>query len=410
MAKRKKVMGTADVPANTDAGGTQAVKKKSKEPGIRVVGGNIDIMFFLIVIVLLVYGLVMMFSASYMEGLLSKQKDGFMFVRTQAQAAIMGVLAMMAVSMFDYHILYNTNFIIFVYAIGLGILTYTTFFGVENAGARRWIEISSFSFQPSEMMKPLLVIFISFLIVKNQKYINDWKKGILPLLIASAPVFANMVFQRHISGLLIMAMLFACVVFLSDMDMKVMFKLFLILGVGGLVVLLIFSATRENGLSYIFDRFSSVGGVKNGEINDKTWQTAQSLIAMGSGGWFGLGFGASRQKYLWLPESQNDFIISVIVEELGYIGGLTVVLLFALLVWRGFRIAKNAPDKFGTLIVSGITFQIGIQAILNIGVACNAFPNTGVSLPFFSSGGTALAIQLVEMGVILAVSRQCENV
>lgn len=410
MAKRKKVMGTADVPANTDAGGTQAVKKKSKEPGIRVVGGNIDIMFFLIVIVLLVYGLVMMFSASYMEGLLSKQKDGFMFVRTQAQAAIMGVLAMMAVSMFDYHILYNTNFIIFVYAIGLGILTYTTFFGVENAGARRWIEIGSFSFQPSEMMKPLLVIFISFLIVKNQKYINDWKKGILPLLIASAPVFANMVFQRHISGLLIMAMLFACVVFLSDMDMKVMFKLFLILGVGGLVVLLIFSATRENGLSYIFDRFSSVGGVKNGEINDKTWQTAQSLIAMGSGGWFGLGFGASRQKYLWLPESQNDFIISVIVEELGYIGGLTVVLLFALLVWRGFRIAKNAPDKFGTLIVSGITFQIGIQAILNIGVACNAFPNTGVSLPFFSSGGTALAIQLVEMGVILAVSRQCENV
>ena len=152
-----------------------------------------------------------------------------------------------------------------------------------------------------------------------------------------------------------------------------------------------------------------MSSVEDGEINDDTWQTAQSLIAIGSGGWFGLGFGESRQKYFWLPESQNDFIISIIVEELGYLGGLTVLILFGLLVYRGFRIARKAPDKFGMLITTGLVFQMGFQALLNIGVACNAFPNTGVSLPFFSAGGTALVVQLAQMGVVLGVSRQCED-
>ncbi len=395
------------LPADTARDGRR--RKKTKEPSLRIVDGSMDMLFFVIIIVLLIYGLVMMFSASYMEGLL-EHGDGYMYVRTQGIAAIMGVILMLFISFFDYHILMNSNIVIIGYLGALALLTYTSFFGDEVHGARRWIELGSFSFQPSEAMKPVLIVFLSFLIIKQQNKDVPAHKRMLPLLIAMLPVCLNMVLQRHISGLLIMCSLFACVVVVSGMPWRDMIKLGSVVLVCAVGAALVYSVARGGGLSYIFDRVSSMDSIEEGEINDETWQTAQSLIAIGSGGWFGLGFGESRQKYLWLPESQNDFIISIIVEELGYIGGITVLVLFGLLVYRGFHIASKAPDKFGMLITSGITFQIGIQAILNIGVACNAFPNTGVSLPFFSSGGSALIIQLAEMGVILAVSRRCKNI
>lgn len=393
-------------PAEGDAAD---VKIKAKEPGLRIFDGSMDILFFTIIIVLMVYGIVMMFSASYMEGIL-KYNDGYKYVKTQAMAAVLGVILMLFISFFDYHIFMNSNVVIIGYSVMLLLLTYTSFFGRAEHGARRWIDILGQSFQPSEAMKPVLIIFMAFLAVKNDKHLNVFTKGSLPFLIAMGPVCVNMVLQRHISGLLIMGLIGAFVIVLSGMPWKDIIRVGAILAVLGLIAMLLYSVAKGGGLSYIFDRFASKGSVEDGVINDDTWQTAQSLIAMGSGGWFGLGFGESRQKYLWLPESQNDFIISIIVEELGYIGGMTVLVLFGLFIYRGFRIASKAPDKFGMLIVSGITFQIGLQAILNIGVACNAFPNTGVSLPFFSSGGTALMIQLAEMGVILGVSRQCENI
>ncbi|MCD7770894.1 MAG: putative lipid II flippase FtsW [Oscillospiraceae bacterium] len=387
--------------------------KKTREPGLRLIDGSMDPVFFVIVIVMLVYGLIMVFSASYIEAL-TYYDDGYRFVRTQGIAAIIGVVVMLFVSFFDYHILMNSNVVVIGYLAMLGLLTYTSFFGTENAEARRWIEIGSFSFQPSEAMKPVLIIFTSFLCVKlldNPKRQNmPLLRKYFSLLLTLALVCFNMVLQRHISGLLIMGAIWFCVVLLSGIPYKDIAKMAVIIAVGGISVLLLYAATREGGLSYISDRLTSMSTIDEGVITDDNWQTMQSLIAIGSGGWFGLGFGESRQKYLWLPEAQNDMIISVIVEELGYIGGLVVIILFALLVYRGFRIARKAPDKFGMLITSGITFQIGLQAILNIGVACNAFPNTGVTLPFFSYGGSALMIQLVEMGVILGVSRQCENI
>lgn len=396
-------------PSDSAPEESSQARVKRKEPGLRISEGSLDMLFFVIIIVLLVYGLIMMFSASYMEGLLN-YGDGYKFVRTQIMAAAFGIFFMLVISLIDYHIFMNSNIIILGYIVMLGILTYTSFFGDAKHDARRWIEIGSLSFQPSEAMKPVLIIFMAFLAVKNQKHLSSFSKGSIPFLAVMAPVCVNMVLQRHISGLLIMCAIGACVIVLSGMPWKDIIRLGAILLVGAIVAAVLYSAAKGGGLDYIFDRFSSMGGVEEGEINDDTWQTAQSLIAIGSGGWFGLGFGESRQKYLWLPESQNDFIISIIVEELGYIGGIAVVILFGLFIYRGFRIARKAPDKFGMLIASGITFQIGIQAILNIGVACNAFPNTGVSLPFFSSGGTALMIQLAEMGIILGVSRQCENI
>ncbi len=382
-------------------------KEKVKEPGLRIFDGNIDSLFFIIVIVLLVFGIIMMFSASYIAGL--AEGDGYKYVKTQGVAAIFGVFVMIFISFFDYHILMNSKLITLAFLASLGLLTYTSFFGDEVAGAKRWIWIGdSFSFQPSEIMKVALIIYLAFLICRNEHNLRSFVKGVIPLCIVMGVVCGNMVLQRHISGLLIMCALGAVVIFVGGMPWKQIFQLAGIILVVAVIFLLLYSAMSGGGLSYVFDRFSSMGTAESGEIDNDNWQIAQSLIAIGSGGWFGLGFGESRQKYLWLPESQNDFIFPIIVEELGYLGGLVVVILFVLLVYRGFYIAKKAPDKFGMLIVVGIVFQIGLQALLNIGVACNAFPNTGISLPFFSSGGTALVIQLAEMGVVLGVSRQCD--
>lgn len=382
-------------------------REKVKEPGLRIFDGNIDSLFFVIVIVLLVFGIIMMFSASYIAGL--AEGDGYKYVKTQGVAAIFGIFVMIFISFFDYHILMNSKLITLGFLVSLALLTYTSFFGYEVANAKRWIQIGeSFTFQPSEIMKVVLVIYLSFLICKNEQNLRSFTKGVIPLCIVLGVVCGNMVLQRHVSGLLIMCALGAVVIFVGGMPWKQIFQLAGIIVVVAAVFLLLYSAMSGGGLSYVLDRFTSMGTAESGEIDNDNWQIAQSLIAIGSGGWFGLGFGESRQKYLWLPESQNDFIFPIIVEELGYLGGLVVIVLFILLVYRGFYIAKKAPDKFGMLIVVGIVFQIGLQALLNIGVACNAFPNTGISLPFFSSGGTALVIQLAEMGVVLGVSRQCD--
>ena len=411
---------TAQGPAKAAPAQRRSVKqqkeqkrRRTKEPGLRIYDGNLDMVFFAVVIVLLVYGIVMMFSASYIAGLSSPAHDGYMYVRTQGIAAVAGVIMMIFISFFDYHILMNSKIVFLGFVGGLGLLSFTSLFGDEVAGARRWLTLGGspegggLSIQPSELMKPILIVLLAYLVTKSQKR-ELGRKELLRYGFIFAVVCGNMVLQRHMSGLILMAAIGFMVLLIGDVPIKDLIKLGLALVAVGLAFAILFSALGIINLSYVLDRFSGMSSADSGEITDENWQTAQSLIAIGSGGWFGLGFGESKQKYNWLPESQNDFIISIIVEELGYLGGLVVLILFGLLIYRGFYIARKAPDKFGMLVVAGITFQIGIQALLNIGVACNAFPNTGISLPFFSSGGTALLIQLAEMGVVLAVSRQCE--
>ena len=228
-------------------------------------------------------------------------------------------------------------------------------------GAKRWIKIGSTSFQPSEAMKPVLVVVVAFLLIKYlPKDISPTKKFI-PLLVVMAPVCARRWFCSAIypDCLSVRAVCLRSGSKRNALEGHIQARSDF--GCVALVAAVIFSVSRGGGLSYIFDRIASMSSVEDGEINDDTWQTAQSLIAIGSGGWCGLGFGESRQKYFWLPESQNDFIISIIVEELGYLGGLTVLILFGLLVYRGFRIARKAPDKFGMLITTGLVFQMGFQ-------------------------------------------------
>lgn len=415
VAKRRvvnKAMAGASAAGTSGAGGQVKKKKKEKviEPKLRVAEGSIDYLFAVIVAVLLGFGMLMMFSASYIEGILGDKHDGFTYLRTQMIAAVIGIMALCAICIVDYHIFLNTKVVAIGYFAAVGLLTFTTFMGRGQHEAIRWIRIpgTGFNFQTSEAVKAVLIIVLSYIAVRQMKTLHiGWLKikGVW-MLFAMAPICVNMVFQRHISGLLIMCVIYACIVVMSGMSWIDILKLGAIVG----VFALLFIALKRDGLSYIVTRFVSMFSSDGDVITDENYQTMQSKIAIGSGGWFGLGFGASRQKYLWLPEAQNDFIISIVVEELGYIGGIAVVILFVLFMARGFRIAKTAPDKFGTLIVTGIVFQLGFQAIFNIGVACNAFPNTGVSLPFFSYGGSALIIQLAEVGVVLSVSRHCNNI
>lgn len=418
MAKKRvlnRAAAGAPVGGAPEAGRRVRKKTKVAEPKLRAAEGSIDYLFAVIVAVLLVFGMLMMFSASYMEGLLSSTRDGYMYLRTQMIAAVIGIIALYAICSVDYHIFLNTKVVLIGYCMIVGLLTYTTFKGVGKAEAVRWLQIpigGGFNFQTSEAAKAVLIVVLSYIAVRRMQSIYIGKLEIRGgwMLIAMAPICVNMVFERHISGLIIMCVIYACIVVMSGMSLVSILKLGAILGGAAGVAVLAYMSTKEGGFAYIATRLSNMKITPQTELTDDNWQNFQSLIAMGSGGWFGLGFGASRQKYLWLPEAQNDFIIAIVVEELGYIGGITVVLLFVIFMARGFRIAKTAPDKFGTLLVSGIVFQIGFQAIFNIGVACNAFPNTGVSLPFFSYGGSALIIQLAEMGVVLSVSRQCNNI
>lgn len=396
-------------PASQDREHGGELRKKSV--GLRFYDGPIDMVFFTVVIVLLAYGIIMMFSASYVAGLSLNPPDGYRYVKTQGIAAIFGVFLMIFISFFDYHILMNRKLATFGFIVTLGLMLLCFApapLGHAEAGAHRWINIAGQSFQPSELMKAVLIVFLAGLICQNTDKLSSFGKGAFPLLVILGIVCIVMVAQRHISGMLLMGVIGLCVIFVGGMPWKTFIQLCSVLMVLAVLAAILYSSAKGGGLNYIADRFSGMGQASEGEITDDSWQTAQSLIAIGSGGWFGLGFGESRQKYAWLPEPQNDFIFPIIVEELGYLGGLVVIILFGLLIYRGFYIAKKAKDKFGMLVVTGITFQIGVQALLNIGVACNAFPNTGVSLPFFSYGGTALLLQLAEMGIVLAVSRQSD--
>ena len=213
------------------------------------------------------------------------------------------------------------------------------------------------------------------------------------------------VLQRHMSAVMLVGMIGVGMMFVSGMPSKTFWKFIAFVVVVAVIVLAAKLFIGGSGFSYISERIESWKNPE-GDPQGKTWQTYQSLLAIGSGGWTGLGFGESRQKFLYLPMSQNDFVFSIVCEELGFVGAMVVVLLFAMFVGRGFYIATHAKDRFGMLVAAGISMHIGAQAFLNIMVACNAFPNTGISLPFFSYGGTSLLIQLVEVGILLNISRQ----
>lgn len=376
--------------------------EKPKNNGMFYAKGEFDKPFFLIIIILLVLGTVMMFSASYAWGI-AETGDGFIYVKKQLLMAAVGMVAMFGLSIFNYHNFEKVKFVYFIFISSLLMLAYTSFFGTEHSHARRWLTVGPIEFQPSEIMKFAVIVLFAFMISKNYKKMKQFKYGILPFGVVLAVIAGLLMKQPHLSCTILICGIGFVMIIVGGAKFKHMF-LMGIVAVSGLAGIVMYKVMSE-GYNYFGKRIQSWLDPFADMTND-TWQTCQSLIAIGSGGFFGMGFGNSRQKFLYLPESKNDFVFAIVCEELGFIGALLVLALFGLFVFRGFYIASRSHDKFGMLICVGITIQIGLQAFLNIAVVTNSIPNTGISLPFFSYGGTALIMQLAEMGVILNVSRQ----
>lgn len=358
-------------------------------------GNGIDLSFMFITLFLLIIGLVMLFSASYPYAYYNCGGDSFYFIKNQLIFAIMGVVVMLLISNVDYNIFKNLYIPILVTSYLMLILVLIM---PAVKGVHRWIQVGSFSFQPSEITKFAIVLSFSTMIVKNFSKMNTFKYGILPFLCILIPTIILLALEPHISCTVIVVLLAGGMLFIGGIQLR-WFGMILGVIASGLIYLVVFT----DKLTYANER---IAGWLNpfGPYHD-TWQTKQGLYAIGSGGIFGLGLGNSRQKYLYIPEPQNDFIFTVVCEELGFIGAVIILMLFAMLVWRGIVISIRAKNTFGTLLGIGLTAQVGLQVILNIAVVTNTIPNTGISLPFFSYGGTSLLMLLFQMGIILSISR-----
>ncbi|MDD7645995.1 putative lipid II flippase FtsW [Anaeromassilibacillus senegalensis] len=391
------------VPA--DEAASAAARKVKRRERIRykffTLGLGLDMPMLFLILVLLAVGLVMLFSASYAYAYYYFG-NSYHFVMRQGMFAIAGVVLMLLISTVDYHQLHKFNLLIFGISVVLLVMVLAfkgTAIAPVKGGANRWIDIGV-EFQPSEIAKFALILMFAHLISLYGSKMNTFRYGFLPFAGILAIIAGLVILEKHVSATLIICLIAFLLMFIGGTKMRY----FVVIGtIGGvaLVCVLLFSDKFAYALERIqgwLDPFNPPEGVD-------TWQTVQSLYAIGSGQLLGVGIGQSRQKYLYLPEPQNDFIFAIICEELGFIGALIVIILFALFIWRGVYISLHARDRFGTMLGLGITFQFGIQAIFNICVVTNTFPNTGISLPFFSYGGTALIMLLAEMGVLLSISR-----
>jgi cell division protein FtsW len=378
-------------------------KSKNKKEIKFFTKGSSDYIIWIVVGLLLALGLIMVLSASSATAL-SESGDSYKYFKRQLVSAVIGVAGMIVLSKIDYRIYRKLKWII--YAVVVVLLVSVKFIGISAGGAKRWISIAGFNFQPSELAKLGLIIFYASLLtdIKEQDKIRSFGKGLIFPLIWLAPIIlAVYVFQNHFSATFIICAVTAVQMLIAGTRLSH----FAILGIVGACGLGVFLNVKNSGAGSSSFRMTRIQTWLNpwSDVTGDGWQIIQSLYAIGSGGLFGAGLGQSKQKYLYLPEPQNDFIFAVLAEELGYVGCLVVIALFLVFIWRGIVISMRAKDTFGSLIAIGITTLIGLQAIINIAVVTNTMPVTGMELPFFSYGGTALMINLFAVGILLNISR-----
>lgn len=361
---------------------------------------GMDLPFLFLTLVLLVIGLVMMFSASYAYAYYHFG-NSYYFIERQAVFAVLGVIAMIALSYFDYHHLHKFAIPILLFSFMLLVVVR---FMPAQSGVHRWITLGPLGqFQPSEIAKFAIVLIFAHLISLNFNRMDTFRYGVLPYLLILGATAVLLLWEPHVSATVIILVLGAVMLFIGGVRLRWFGAAFGAVGAALFYLIVVkkeFSYANTRIVGWL-DPFTNASQ----ELIDKTYQTRQSLYAIGSGGLLGLGLGQSRQKFLYLPEPQNDFIFAIVCEELGFIGALIIVALFAMLVWRGISISLRAKDKFGMLLGIGLVLQVGLQVILNIAVVTNTIPNTGISLPFFSYGGTSLVVLLAEMGIVLSISR-----
>ncbi len=368
---------------------------KKLSPKLQLNWRNIDHIFLLTVIALTAYGLVMVFSASapsafYIHG------DSMFFFKNQAIWAVLGFAVMIVVSMIDYKFI--KRFIMPIYIVAMILLLAVLFIGQRINGAKRWLDFGFSTIQPSEFAKIAIVMACAWVLSKVKTI--DVKESLPHLIICGMLVgFAAimLLLQPHFSAILIILLALGIMMIAAGIPMRLFSVIAGIVALIG-VIFAIAEPYRLQRLISFTDPFQDKSG--------DGWQVVQSLYAIGSGGFSGLGLGRSRQKFLYIPEPQNDFIFSIICEELGFLGALAVLVLFALLLYRAVKIALKAPDRYSMLLVFGLISLTIVQVLLNIGVATSSVPPTGIPLPFFSAGGTSFVFQMISMGMILNISAQ----
>ncbi len=399
-----------DVKLSSELVRSEATEPETEEaPALAVPKkGSVDVPLLLITSALILFGCVMIYSASYVFAE-QHHDDSTYFIARHLLFLLMSVAFTAVIVKFCTPRFWRDfSYIFYGISIVLLLLVMTPLGSDLGSGARRWLDFKIFTLQPSEIAKLALVLTLARFMATYEKKVTsmhrfggDFKYGVLYPGIMIAAVGGLVALEHHISGLLIIGMLGVSVMFLGGTRMRWLF------GIGGVIV--VAACVLILMFPYAFARVDTWLNIEDADPLGSAWQTLQGLMAIGSGGLFGTGLGNSRQKYGYVSQPQNDFIFTIVCEEFGFIGAVLVIGLFAAFVWRGFHIARNAPDKCSALMVYGLTFKVALQVILNIAVVTNSMPNTGISLPFFSYGGTSLMLQIFEVGIILSISRYASH-
>ncbi|MGO4887874.1 stage V sporulation protein E [Anaerobacillus sp. MEB173] len=354
-----------------------------------------DFILVITTLALLTIGMIMVYSASAVWATY-KFDDSFFFAKRQLFFAGVGVIAMFFVMNIDYWTWRTWSKVLLIICFILLIVVLIPGVGLVRGGARSWLGVGAFSIQPSEFMKLAMIAFLAKYLSENQKLITSFKKGLLPSLALVLLAFGMIMLQPDLGTGAVMVGTCVIMIYVAGAKLSHFIGLGLV-GVAGFVGLILSAPYRIKRITSFMDPWSDPLG--------SGFQIIQSLYAIGPGGLMGLGLGQSRQKFFYLPEPQTDFIFAILSEELGFIGGAFVILLFSLLLWRGIRIALGAPDLYGSLLAVGIIGMIAIQVMINIGVVTGLMPVTGITLPFLSYGGSSLTLMLVAVGVLLNISR-----
>lgn len=358
-------------------------------------GEGVDVPFLIMVLLLLVVGLIMLYSASYAQ---SQYDTGYTistkYLQKQAVCAGIGLVCMYGFSRIPAEFWFKFSWPL--YAISILLLLSVLVVGESVNGARRWINIAGLQFQPSEIAKFTMILLFARLTKGFGTDAKKFRYGVLGFAAALMGILVPLALEKHLSAIMLIGMVAVVMMFVAGTSPK-----WLLAGAGAAVLFVLVYITF---MGYAGDRVTAWLNPE-ADPGDTGYQILQSLYAIGSGGLFGLGFGKSRQKYLYLPFQYNDYIFAVICEELGLVGALLIIALFAAMILRGYWIALRARDRFSTVLAAGLITLIAVQTVLNLAVVTNLLPSTGIALPFFSYGGTALAVNLGEMGIILSISR-----
>jgi cell division protein FtsW len=372
------------------------------------VKGSIDVPFLLITAALVLFGCVMIYSASFVFAQKHHDTSTYFIVRHVIFLMMATAFTFFVVKFCTPRFWYDFSYIFYGISIVLLLLVLTPLGTDLNSGARRWIDLKIITLQPSELAKLALILSLARFMTTHEskvlsphKFGGDFKYGVLFPGLMIAGVGRLVALEKHISALAIIGMLGIVLMFLGGTRFKWIASMGGLIAVAACMLIIFFP--------YAFARVDTWLNIEEADPLGSAWQTLQGLMAIGSGGLFGKGLGNSQQKYGFVSQPQNDFIFTIVCEEFGFIGAILVIGLFVAFVWRGFYIARHAPDKCSSLIVYGLTFKVALQVILNIAVVTNSMPNTGISLPFFSYGGTSLMLQVLEVGIILSISRYASH-